>query len=225
MGLIHKSGPDPRIVRSIILIDGAFLEKLIEEDFLGKSMKIKPFIQKIPQLMKRKAPETIHYIRTYYYDSVRKGRIPEEFKEKFEKKIAFLDWIEENCEWVDVKTGFITPAEKEKDGFRQKGADVLLGSDLALIAWSGKIDCIIIVAADGDYVPAVQVAKSAMINVYLISDKRKVNLELKKAVDLFELNLSDFIKQEQQSLIFDPSSLDQPEGLPVIRNPSLDSNK
>ena len=52
-----------------------------------------------------------------------------------------------------------------------------------------------------------------MVSVHLISDQKKVNPYLKRAVDTYRLNLASFI--EQSELLYDPSAFSDPGALPV----------
>jgi uncharacterized LabA/DUF88 family protein len=195
MGLTLTPGPTKRYIKTVVLIDGEFLENVVRDSFQGKVLHLRPFLPKIASAFDADL-EISDSIRTYYYDAVHE--VPSDdpnFEEKRRKKIALLNYLEENCPKVEVKRGFLRfPADPE-EGLEQKGVDALLSSDMALIAWMGKVERIILVAADGDYVPAVEVAKRAMTNVYLLSDKKKLSPHLKRTVDIWKLNLADLMSE------------------------------
>lgn len=50
---------------------------------------------------------------------------------------------------------------------KQKGVDMRLGLDVASLAFKGQVDQIVIVAADGDFVPAAKLARREGIDVIL----------------------------------------------------------
>ena len=50
---------------------------------------------------------------------------------------------------------------------KQKGVDMRLGLDVASLAFKGQVDQIVIVAADGDFVPAAKLARREGIDVVL----------------------------------------------------------
>ncbi len=213
---VTGSGPTPKYVKTAVFVDGGFLETLVRERFRGKQLCIRPFLSRVLEPINRnRSIEFLRSVRTYYYDAIPEdlSRINENLRERFQKKIEFLNYLEEFCERVDVRRGFLRFSGDPNKRPEQKGVDVSMGSDIALISWMGKIDEIVIVAADGDLVPAVEVAKRAMVVVHLISDAKKVNPNLKKTADTYFLNLEEFIK-EADTLIL-AGGLSDPAGLPV----------
>lgn len=186
--------PLPRYIKTVVFIDGAFLESIVRDSFPKKVLLLRPFLPKITQEFDLGGNEASDCLRTYYYDAVSETSLKDEkLEEKRIKRNLMLDYLEENCDKVDVRKGFVKVSSGDEHRIRQKGVDTMLSSDMALIAWMGKIERIILVAADGDYVPAVEVAKRAMTNVYLLSEKEKISPELKRIVDIYKMNLKDVI--------------------------------
>ena len=211
-----SGGVLPRYTKAAVFVDGSFLEMLIRERFPGKQLSIRPFLSQIlDPFNNMRSLDFMRLIRTYYYDAVPEdlSRVDSNLRERIQKKIEFLDYLEEFCNNVDVRRGFLRIGHDPDGPMKQKGVEVSMGSDMAIIAWMGKVDEIVIVGADGDLVPAVDVAKRAMITVHLISDARKLNPNLKKAVDTYYLNLADFV--EERTLLYDPSAFTDPGALPV----------
>lgn len=69
--------------------------------------------------------------------------------------------------WVADPTSFV-PADSDFEiDVVQKGVDMRLGLDIASMAFKRQVDQIIIVAADGDFVPAVKLARREGIDVVL----------------------------------------------------------
>lgn len=57
--------------------------------------------------------------------------------------------------------------KKSKPKFRQKGVDMRIGLDMAHLAHQGKIDRIILITADTDFIPAMKYVRKANIQVVI----------------------------------------------------------
>ncbi len=96
--------------------------------------------------------------------------------------------------WTDKgKTG--------KPKFKQKGVDMRIGLDMAHLAHQGKIDRIILITGDTDFIPAMKYVRIAGIQIVLTKLSRKhLSLALKthadfiRPIDLTKLELTPFNK-------------------------------
>ena len=95
------------------------------------------------------------------------------------RKLALrLGRLNEDVSWrvrPEVMLGWLSgePFEPKDDDFDldtiQKGVDMRLGLDVASLATKGRVDQIILVAGDADFVPAVKLARREGIDVVLDS--------------------------------------------------------
>lgn len=77
----------------------------------------------------------------------------------------------------DIKASDLYP------DIRQKGVDVMVGLDVASIAYKHLADRIVFVANDGDYIPAVKMAREEGLQVVLDPLWTRANDELRENVD------------------------------------------
>ena len=77
----------------------------------------------------------------------------------------------------DIEAGDIYP------DIRQKGVDMLLGLDIAALAYKRQTDRLVIVANDADYVPAVKLAREEGIKVVLDPLWTRAAEDLREHVD------------------------------------------
>lgn len=76
--------------------------------------------------------------------------------------------------------------------FKQKEVDMKLGLDVASLAYEGIVDQIVLVAGDGDFVPAAKVARRKGIDFILDPMGRSVSPSLMEHVD----GIESFIKED-----------------------------
>jgi len=68
--------------------------------------------------------------------------------------------------------------------FKQKGVDILLAIDVIKLVYSGKIDRIILITGDSDFVPVVESVRDSGVTVSLYrSPQDRVHRSLWQAVD------------------------------------------
>ncbi len=75
-----------------------------------------------------------------------------------------------------TRLGVLKKRGENADGkpiFVQKGVDLQLGLDVAVACLSGRIDQVIFIAGDGDFLPASNFARDAMVRVVLAHGDRK----------------------------------------------------
>ncbi len=66
---------------------------------------------------------------------------------------------------------------------RQKGVDMLLGTDIARLAYRNQVDQIVLVSGDADFVPAAKIARSEGIDFILDPMREQIMPKLSKHVD------------------------------------------
>lgn len=121
---------------------------------------------------------TRELVRTYYYDARLKQQ---HSKEAYQAQQRFLRAIQ-FIPYLDVKLGRIV---KANDGrYKQKGVDVMLAVDMLTYAIRNAYDTAILIAADEDFVPAVERVKTLGKHVELAFPNRKC-IQLHDAADSF----------------------------------------
>lgn len=70
--------------------------------------------------------------------------------------------------WLSAKENFNPTDDDFSINTTQKGVDMRLGLDVASMAFKRQVDQIVLVAADGDFVPAVKLARREGIDVVLV---------------------------------------------------------
>ena len=68
---------------------------------------------------------------------------------------------------------------------RQKGVDLRIGVDIALMAKDGLVDRIVLVAGDSDLVPAMKLARREGVQVVLVSLGHGIKPILKEHADFY----------------------------------------
>jgi len=68
-------------------------------------------------------------------------------------------------------------------GLRQKGVDMRIGVDIASLALNGRVDTLILVAGDSDFVPAAKLARREGIDFILDPLWQKINSDLFEHID------------------------------------------
>ena len=91
--------------------------------------------------------------------ALRLGRLNEKFG--WRPKPSAVD------RWVSDPSTFTPSDEDFEIDTVQKGVDMRLGLDVAAMAFKQQVDQIVLVAADGDFVPAVKLARREGIDVVL----------------------------------------------------------
>ncbi len=97
--------------------------------------------------------------RTYIYD------VMLDSNEGFLKSLGYQDRFE-------IRSGKLIQSDSRnkngnREGYRQKQVDILLAIDMIKLALKGKIQHIILITGDSDFVPAVQFVKEEGILVHL----------------------------------------------------------
>ena len=142
--------------RIAIFIDGAYLGKVIREEFRSSRIDY----QKLSAAM---AGES-RLLRTYYYDCpVYQSNPPTATeRERYANQRRFFNALELTPRYK-VRLGRLIYHGLDPAGrpvFDQKQVDVLLSVDLVQLAARGIIQEAVLVAGDNDFIPAVQAAQA-----------------------------------------------------------------
>ena len=119
----------------------------------------------------RENAEPLDLLRTHYYHCLPYQSSPptDEQQERFKGKRRFFDALT-RLDRFQVRLGrlvFQGQTDQGKPIYQQKGVDLMLGLDLALLSSKHRVTHAALVAGDGDFVPAVKIAKREGIVMHL----------------------------------------------------------
>ena len=146
-----SAGRTPMTRRVMFFIDGGYLRETLKEMKGDESFAL----YKFPLTFTHEfvsgsfSPELI---RTYYYDAICEPDDP-----SYKEKKAYFDALN-SYENVEVKLGYLI---KTKNGFRQKGIDILIAIDVLTKAYQDHYDYAILFCGDRDFLPLVQEVKDS----------------------------------------------------------------
>jgi uncharacterized LabA/DUF88 family protein len=173
--------------RCAVLIDGAYLDKVLDNDFGKARIDIGRLGEELAGSMER--------LRTYYYHCMpctSNPPTPEE-RVRFAAKDAFIFNLK-NLPRFQFRQGKL---QKIGNEYRQKRVDILMAVDLVRMSASRQIDKAILITGDSDLVPAIESARDSGVIVELYFSPHSRHDELLQACDeRFEItrNLMDKVR-------------------------------
>jgi uncharacterized LabA/DUF88 family protein len=175
------------VARCAILIDGAYLDKVLENDFNRVRIDIGRLGDELAGAMER--------MRTYYYHCMPYMGSPptEEERRRFASKDAFMFNLKQ-LPRLQVRQGKL---QKIAGQFKQKRVDISMAVDLVRMSSSRQIEKAVLITGDSDLVPAIESARDSGVVVELYYSPNSRHDELLQACDeRFEItrNLLDRIK-------------------------------
>jgi uncharacterized LabA/DUF88 family protein len=180
-------------MRVLVQIDGAYLERMLSEEHSSPAVDYSKLVNKLVNTVITTSESDLYLLRTFYYHALPWiGKSPNDQElEMYKKKQGFFTRLE-HLPRFDVYLGR-TQRILNDDGtytFQQKGVDVMMASHMIEMAVSERVTHLILLAPDGDYVPAVRIVKGYGVVVHLAHGQRpQASSELIKVVDeRIELN-------------------------------------
>lgn len=159
--------------RAAVFIDGGYVDK-VSDHFGRLTIDFESFSDAACGEDRR--------FRTYYYNCPPWQDDPptDDQRERLSGYHKFRDALA-SLPRFKVREGRL---QKIGDRYRQKGVDIQLAVDVVKLAYTGKIDHVILVTADSDFVPAVRGidGTGVLTSVYYCPDL-SVNQELLQVVD------------------------------------------
>ena len=158
-----------------VFLDGGYLRELSRKEFRRVTVDYGKLAGRIRDRIAEDSVEPLDILRTYYYDCppFRSQQPTPEEVEQYDRYQRFADALS-HLPRFEVRLGRLQLQGRRPDGspiLRQKQVDLLLGLDLAQL--SGKqLSHVALVAGDGDFVPAVRVAKQEGAAVWLFHGPR-----------------------------------------------------
>jgi len=158
--------------RLAIFVDGAYLEKVAQKN--NVRVDYEKLSSEILTRVKARTPAApMDLLRTYYYNgSPHQSNPPTDDERKFfRKRRRFYDALERLSSFT-VRLGVVKFRGQDNQGrpiYQQKQVDLLLGLDFALLSVKRSITHAAVVTGDSDMVPALEVAKTEGIAVWLFT--------------------------------------------------------
>ena len=180
------------VMRCAVFIDGAYLEKLLRDEQGGIPIDLEKLSDWLMERVRGGTAEIpMAHLRSYYYHALpwepHEGATREE-RDRVQNKRSFFHRIE-HLNRFEVRLGRTQRFFDEACGvyrFEQKGVDVLLSVDLVSLAARGDIQYAVLLAPDGDFVPAVKAAKNSGTVIFLAAGETPPPAwELRKECDQY----------------------------------------
>jgi len=151
--------------RVAIFIDGAYVDNITKTYFKMVRIDYEKLVNWIQQ------QTAIPLFRTYYYycPPFKSNPPTDDENDRTSKQQRFIDRLERIPFFQTCPGKLVKKTNSEGVSvFVQKGVDVHLAVDLVKLSLNHSISHAVILAGDGDFVPAVQVAKESGVLVTLI---------------------------------------------------------
>lgn len=170
--------PTPSYRPVMIFIDGGYLREGFKKEFPDDRISIEGFQSLVNYLVGLVGYGNIkgELIRTYYYDAI----VNETEKEKRVEQNLFFARMR-NVPFCTVRLGRL---KKTREGYRQKGVDILMAIDMLSKAYANHYEIAILLAGDGDFVDLVEAVKDAGKRIYGAYLEKQISEDLLDSFDL-----------------------------------------
>jgi uncharacterized LabA/DUF88 family protein len=152
--------------RAAVLIDNSYLRKEVLDVYKGKQGRFRLDYVKFSNSLCRDIDAS--RLRTYIYDC------------QFKEQEAFFTSLNLQDSF-EVRLGELKA--KNNGDFTQKQVDVLMVIDMIQLSLKGKVQHIILVSGDSDFIPAVRFIKEEGVKVHLRPAQKDMKLDLAKSCD------------------------------------------
>lgn len=163
--------------QAVILIDNMYFQNILTEFQLFGQIDYEKFSDKL-------AGEDYTRLRTYVFDALPLGPSREK-KQKFLDRLKYLKKFQVEQGYVKNEKKICPKCKQEIEVPRQKMVDILMASRLFECSLNPNINKIFVLAGDGDFVPAVAVAKTQKEVVLVFAETEKIGAatQLKQICD------------------------------------------
>ena len=158
-------GEDLNNDKAAVLIDNSYLQKEVIDGLKGRNGKLQLDYKELSDNLCREIGA--ERFRTYIYD------VNLASNKNFLTSLSLQDNFE-------IRTGKLQENER---GFQQKQVDILLAIDMIKLALKNKIQHLILITGDSDFVPAVQYVKEEGVLVHLRHAEKTWSKELSQTCD------------------------------------------
>lgn len=155
-----------------IFLDGGYLDALCKNHFGGVRMDYQKLSAEIHRRVEEASAGTVEHLRTYYYTcppyqgnppTADESRLLAGYQ-RFVHAVSFIPRFE-------LREGRLQRRGSDQSGrpiFQQKRVDLLLGLDIASLSAKQQVMNVALLAGDGDFHPAVRVAKQEGVSFWLL---------------------------------------------------------
>lgn len=172
----------------VVMIDGEYLR--IRAKKLGVRVNLPDFVR---ELITELGLNPNDLLRVYYYTAPPLPN-PVSDKDLYDGWVKFVDWLRYQGFEVRVGKLKLITTEAGEQKFIQKMTDILLAIDGIELSSNSKIDTIILITGDDDYVPVVRKIKDNATKLVLgyFEDNVGKNLlkEADKRIDITQIVLT-----------------------------------
>ncbi len=186
----YSAPPTPKLERTMLFIDGAYLRINIRELFNTKDIDQQIEYQKLYSQLVGYLIEGLirpQLVRAYYYDAIPQDQNDERYKPQKE----YTDRID-RIDFYEVRLARVKWSEKE--GYKQKGVDILLSIDMLGKAYEDQYEWAMLLSGDDDYVDLVKAVKNRGKRVYGFYFEKHASKELLDSFDRRTLITTDLAK-------------------------------
>ena len=172
--VVRATIPKP-LERLMVFVDGGYLRSLSKaffgHDRIHFGRLVPTFIQMFNTLSDN--PFNANLIRIYYYDA-----IVEEGHSEYRNQREYFDRIMAMTQHITVRLGRLV--ESPKEGFRQKGVDILMSVDA--LTKTNHYETGMFLLGDRDFIPLIEAVKNAGKKTIIVYYS-PIPSELKNAFD------------------------------------------
>ena len=167
-----------------VLIDGGYLDKINNGNVRIDYGRLVQALSQPQQLW-----------RAYYYNCPPyQSAIPSpDQKERYSKAMSFYSSLRKISRFT-VRLGRLKFRGQDNHGkpiFEQKRVDLLLGLDIAEVASSERVSVVVLLAGDGDFLPAILAAKEKMTIVRLAHGPSSIDPVSGRLIPSYDKDLWD----------------------------------
>jgi len=164
--------------KAVVLLDGMYFQNILNAFGLSRAVDYQKFTDKLARDHER--------ARTYVFDSLPfDGAQNRLSRQKFLDRLSYLDRFQVEMGYVRLEKKRCPKCNETICVPRQKKVDILIATRLLECSFDDKIDKIVLVAGDADFVPAVEIAKkkTEIVLAYAEGERVRASTDLKKVCD------------------------------------------
>lgn len=167
---------EARVPTLAVFIDGGYIDAICRQHFDGLRVDYQKLGAEIQRRIGQGSAGPLEHLRTYYYTCPPYQDDPPTAEDRrrlsgyqrFRDAVGYLPRFE-------LREGRLQKTGEAEDGrpiFQQKRVDLLLGLDIALLSAKQQITHMALLAGDGDFHPALKVAKQEGVSFWLLHGPR-----------------------------------------------------
>lgn len=168
--------------KAAVLIDNYYLRKEVLDNYHGKPGRFKLDYEKFSDALCRDIEA--ERFRTYIYDCQYKH------EENFFRSLNLQNSFE-------IRLGEFK--QKDNGEITQKQVDVLIALDMIQLSLKNKIQHIILISSDSDFIPAVRFVKEEGVKVHLRPAQEHTKLELASSCDTWKALDNTFLVEWKEN--------------------------